>query len=239
MRLNKFMASAGVASRRHCDEIIETGRVRVNGQVVKKLGVQVDPEKDIVSVDNTPVRLKNNFVYIMLNKPTGVVTTVHDPLGRRTVLNILPKTKVRIFPIGRLDYNTSGLLLLTNDGDTAQRVIHPSFALDKVYLVTVNHKLNEHQITRLRNGVDIGDFVTSPAKVVQKVEGRGEYVYEVTIHEGKNRQIRRMFDAIGSNVIGLKRVAIGKLSLGNLPIGKSRELTKTEVEYILKLGGEN
>ena len=236
MRLNKFMASAGVASRRKCDEIIEEGRVRVNAQIVKKLGIQVNPDKDLVSVDNKPVRLKNDCVYIMINKPTGVVTTVRDPYGRCTVLDILPKTPKRIYPIGRLDYNTSGLLLLTNDGDTAQKIIHPSFELNKVYLVTVRHKLNEQQISKLCKGVDIGGFVTSPAKVVYKSTQKGDYIYEVVIHEGKNRQIRRMFSAVGSNVVGLQRIAIGKLKLGSLPVGAFRELTQEEVNYILKLG---
>lgn len=236
MRLNKFMASAGVASRRKCDEIIEAGRVRVNAQVVKKLGVIIDPDRDLVTVDNKPIRLKNDFVYMMINKPTGVVTTVRDPYGRCTVIDLLPKSKKRIYPIGRLDYNSSGLLLLTNDGDTAQKVIHPSFNLDKVYLVTVKHKLNEHQISTLKKGVNIGDFFTSPAKVASKGAVDGDFVYEVIIHEGKNRQIRRMFAAVGSNVIGLKRVAIGKIKLGNLAVGECRNLTEEEVDYILKLG---
>ncbi len=236
MRLNKFMASAGVSSRRNCDEIIEAGRVRVNAQVVKKLGVQVDPDKDLVSVDNKPIRLKNDFVYIMLNKPTGVVTTVSDQFGRKTVLDILPKTKQRIYPIGRLDYNTSGLLLLTNDGETANHLIHPRFAIDKVYLATVAHKLNEHQISLLKNGVDIGGFVTSPAKVTFKRGDKSGFVYEIVIHEGKNRQIRKMFSAVGSSVVGLHRVAIGKIKLGTLPNGASRNLTQEEINYILKLG---
>ncbi len=236
MRLNKFMSAAGVASRRKCDEIIESGRVRVNAQVVKKLGVQVDPEKDLVSVDNKPIRLRNDFVYIMLNKPTGVVTTVSDQFGRETVLDILPKTKQRIFPIGRLDYNTSGLLLFTNDGEIAQRVIHPRFAIDKVYLVTVAHRLNEQQITLLTNGVDIGGFVTSPAKVICKRSKNGGFVYEITIHEGKNRQIRKMFTAVGSGVIRLHRIAIGKIKLGALQVGCYRNLTQEEINYLLKLG---
>lgn len=127
MRLNKFMATAGVDSRRKCDDIIQSGRVRVNAIVVRKLGTTIDPDRDLVSVDNHPVRLRGDFVYLMLNKPTGVVTTVRDPYGRPTVLKFLPKTKKRIWPVGRLDYNSSGLLLMTNDGDTAQRLIHPSF----------------------------------------------------------------------------------------------------------------
>lgn len=238
MRLNKFMAAAGVASRRKCDEIIQSGRVRVNAQVVKKLGVTIDPDRDLVTIDNKPVRLKKDFVYIMINKPTGVVTTVRDPFGRCTVLDLLPQGKRRIYPIGRLDYNSSGLLLLTNDGDTAQKIIHPSYKLDKVYLVTVKHKLTEAQIETLRKGVDIGDCVTSPAKVAALGAQKGDFVYKVVIHEGKNRQIRRMLAAVGSNVIGLQRVAIGQLKLGNLKVGEYRNLTEAEVNYILGLGAK-
>ena len=230
------MATAGVASRRKCDEIIAAGRVRVNAKVIKKLGTLVDPQKDLVSVDNKPIRLKNDFVYLMLNKPTGVVTTVRDPYGRPTVLKFVQNQKKRIWPVGRLDYNSSGLLLLTNDGDTAQKLIHPSFALDKVYMVSVQRKLNEAQIDALRRGVDIGGFVTSPAKVNFVHSANGCYVYRIIIHEGKNRQIRRMLDAVGSNVCALSRVAIGELQLGNLEPGKCRALTEDEVNYILSLG---
>lgn len=233
------MATAGVASRRHCDEIITQGRVRVNAKVVKKLGTIIDPNRDLVTVDDKPIRIKDNFVYLMLNKPTGVVTTVRDPYGRPTVLKFIKNQKARIWPVGRLDYNSSGLLLLTNDGDTAQKLIHPSFELDKVYMVTAEHKLNEAQLSALRKGVDIGGFVTSPAKV-SLVDGKSRScVYEVVIHEGKNRQIRRMFDAVGANVVALCRVAIGKIKLGDLPEGKCRNLTQDEVNYILKLGDKS
>ncbi len=238
MRLNKFMATAGVASRRKCDDIIASGRVRVNAKVVKKLGTVIDPQRDLVTVDNKPIRVKGDFIYIMLNKPTGVVTTVKDPYGRPTVIKFVEKlsNKKRVYPVGRLDYNSSGLLLFTNDGDTAQKLIHPSFALDKVYMVTTPVKLNEGQISALRKGVDIGGFVTSPAKVEYVREDRGMSVYKIIIHEGKNRQIRRMIEAVGSKVVALSRVAIGKITLGNLEVGKSRFLTEDEVSYILKLG---
>ena len=236
MRLNKFLATAGVDSRRKCDEIIVSGRVRVNAKVVKKLATQVDPERDIVSLDNKPIRLKNDFVYYMLNKPTGVVTTVKDQFGRPTVMSFFKNIKKRVYPVGRLDYNSSGLLLLTNDGDTAQRLLHPSFDMDKVYMVTIRQKLSNEQVSLLCKGVNIGDFVTSPAKVDFVKNTKDSFVYQVTIHEGKNRQVRRMFDAVGSRVYGLKRVAMGELLLGDLPEGKYRELTQKEVKYILSLG---
>ena len=232
MRLNKFMALAGIASRRNCDEIIKQGRVRVNARLVKKLGTQIDPNKDLVSVDNKPIRIKNEFVYYMLNKPLGVVTTVKDPLGRRTVLDCVPKTKKRIYPIGRLDYHTTGLILLTNDGNLAQKLIHPSFEFDKVYLATINGSLTDKQVQMLRDGVDIGECVTRPAVVEIEKQQIGQTTYKIIIHEGKNRQIRRMFEAVGSKVIQLKRIAIGEIKLGDLPIGHFRDLTDEEINYI-------
>ena len=233
MRLNKFLAMSGVDSRRKCDDIIAKGRVRVNARVVKKMGTQIDPHRDLVSVDNKPIRFKGDFVYIMLNKPLGVVTTVKDPEGRRTVIDCIPKTNKRIYPVGRLDYHTSGLILLTNDGDTAQKLMHPSFELNKVYMATINGELSSKQVQMLRDGVDIGGFVTSPAVVELAKQQLGQSTYKVVIHEGKNRQIRRMFEAVGSNIEQLRRIAYGELKLGDLPIGRSRPLTDEEVNYIL------
>ena len=235
MRLNKFMAMSGVDSRRKCDEIIASGRVRINARVVKKLGTQVNINRDIVTVDNKPIRIKGNFVYLMLNKPLGTVTTLRDPQHRRTVMDCLPRLNQRVFPVGRLDYNTSGLLLFTNDGDTAQKLIHPSFEIDKKYLVTITGTLSEKEIDTLSNGVDIGGFVTSPASITLKNTAHGQSTYEIIIHEGKNRQIRRMFESINRPVVALKRVAFGKLVLGDLQVGHTRELTKEEIKYITSL----
>lgn len=232
MRINKFMATCGVASRRKCDELIEKGRVKVNANVCKKLGMQINPEQDLVTVDDRPIRLTNNFVYYMLNKPCNVVTTVSDPNGRPTVMDYMPKGKNRIFPIGRLDYNTSGLLLFTNDGDVAQKLLHPSFEFGKTYIVDIKGDIAEAEIKKLQNGVDIGDFVTSPAKVEIINKTPATTTLKVVIHEGKNRQVRRMFDAVGHKVQKLQRVAVGKIKLGDLPLGKYRELTKEEVAYI-------
>ena len=235
MRLNKFMAGAGVASRRKCDDIILEGRVKVNARVIKKLGVQIDPNNDIVTVDDRPIRIRGPFVYLMMNKPTGVVTTVSDPQGRDTVMDYLPKMDKRLFPIGRLDYNTSGLLLMTNDGDVSQKLMHPSFELSKVYEATIIGELDKDAVERLRSGVDIGGFVTSPSTVkLLKKQGQ-EATYMVIIHEGKNRQVRRMFEAVDSKVIRLRRVALGALKLGELQEGECRMLTEQEIEYLQSL----
>jgi len=232
MRLNKFMATCGVASRRACDDIIESGRVRINAVVVKKMGIQVDPSSDIVAVDGKAIRMKGYFDYIMLYKPTGYITTASDPQGRRTVLDLLPKTDKRLFPIGRLDYNTSGLLLLTNDGDLAQKLTHPSFEFGKTYVAIVEGDINEPELVKLRTGVDIGGFITSNAQaiVLKKYDSQSEV--QLTIHEGKNRQVRRMFEALNMKVKSLKRIAVGKLNLDGLKEGQHRTLTEKEVKYL-------
>ena len=226
------MASSGVASRRKCDELIEKGHVKINTKVCKKLGVQIDPTVDLVTVDDRPIRLAPKLVYYMLNKPCNVVTTVSDPNGRATVMDFIPHDKTRVFPVGRLDYNTSGLLLFTNDGEVTQKLIHPSFEFGKTYMVEIVGTLNDEALKKLQEGVDIGGFVTSKAHVEVVEKGDKRSLVKIIIHEGKNRQVRRMFDAVQVKVKSLKRVAIGKLKLGDLPVGKYRELTKDEIAYI-------
>ena len=232
MRLNKYMASCGVASRRACDEIILEGRVRVNAVVVKKLGAQVDENNDIVAVDGKAIRIKGPFKYFMLNKPKGYITTVSDPQGRKTVMELLPEMEARLFPIGRLDYNTSGLLLFSNDGDLAQKLTHPSFEFGKTYIAVVEGDVNEPELEKLRKGIDIGGFVTSNAQasVLKKFDGQSEV--KLTIHEGKNRQIRRMCAAVSLRVARLKRVQEGGVALGTLPLGAWRYLTEQELALL-------
>ncbi len=232
MRLNKFMASCGVASRRKCDEIILEGRVKINAKVVKKLGVQVDPKNDLVTIDDGAIRIRGYYEYYLLNKPVGYVTTVSDPQGRKTVMDLIPESRKRLYPIGRLDYNTSGLLLITNDGDLTQKLTHPSFELGKTYVAKVAGEVNLMDIARLRAGVDIGGFVTSKAEANLISANKNESRVKITIHEGKNRQVRRMFKAIGKNVLSLERIAIGKLNLAGLKVGECRPLTDKEVGYL-------
>lgn len=226
------MASCGVASRRKCDEIILEGRVKINAKVVKKLGVQVDPMKDLVTIDDGAIRIKGDFEYYLLNKPTGYVTTVSDPQGRKTVMDLIPESRKRLYPIGRLDYNTSGLLLVTNDGDLTQKLTHPSFELGKTYVAKVAGEVLAKDVEKLRSGVDIGGFVTSKAEVNLLSSNQKESRVKITIHEGKNRQVRRMFKAIGKEVLELERVAIGKINLSGLKTGECRPLTEKEISYL-------
>lgn len=232
MRLNKFMASCGVASRRKCDEIILEGRVKINAKVVKKLGVQVDPKNDLVTIDDGAIRIKGEYEYYILNKPTGYVTTVKDPQGRKTVMDLIPESRKRLYPIGRLDYNTSGLLLVTNDGDLTQKLTHPSFELGKTYLAKVRGEVNLLDIAKLRAGVDIGGFITSKAEVNLISSNENESKVKLTIHEGKNRQVRKMFNAIGKEVLELERIAIGKLDLSGIKVGECRPLSEKEIKYL-------
>lgn len=232
-RLQKYMARCGVASRRKCEEIIFQGRVHVNGKKVTDITI-IDDEKDIVKVDGKVIKPKDKKIYIMLNKPVEVITSVKDEHNRKTVLDVV-KIKERIYPVGRLDYDTSGLLILTNDGDVAFKLTHPSKEIDKVYIALINGTPSKDEIERFKNGIKIDDYITSPAEIkILNVKG-GLCEVEITIHEGKNRQVRKMCDAIGHPVVSLKRIKIGRLSLGNLKEGQWRYLTKSEIEYIKSL----
>lgn len=235
MRLNKFMSSCGVASRRRCDEIISEGRVRVNAVVVKKMGIKINPETDIVAVDGRPIRLKGDLVYYMMNKPVGYITSVKDPQGRKTVMELLPAINKRVYPVGRLDYNTSGLLLFTNDGEITQKLMHPSFEFGKTYMVVIKGDITEQELQKLRDGVDIGDFVTSKAEVKKISNLNNQSNIQITIHEGKNRQVRRMFKAINKSIVELSRIALGKLTLKGLKVGEVRELSEEEINYLNSL----
>lgn len=232
IRLQKYLAQCGVASRRACEKLIEQGRVTVNGAVADVLGSKVVPG-DKVAVDGVPVKEESKKIYIMLNKPEGYVTTVNDEQGRSTVMELISDVHQRVYPVGRLDCNTEGLLLMSNDGDFTLKVTHPSHKLDKVYQAVVNGVPNHFDVEKLERGVYIDGRKTARAKArIISAEGNKALV-ELTIHEGRNRQVRKMFDAIGYPVLHLRRVAIGNIVLGNLPLGKWRHLNPNEVKYLL------
>ncbi|MBU5454273.1 pseudouridine synthase [Caproiciproducens sp. MSJ-32] len=233
-RLQKYMASCGVASRRKCEEFILSGEVKVNGKVVKELGVKVNPEKDKVYFRGKEIKKETQKLYIMLNKPEGYITSVKDEKGRKTVLDIV-KVKERIYPIGRLDYDSSGLLLLTNDGEIYNKIIHPRVNLNKKYIALCKGIFTEEKLNKFEKGIDIGGYITAEAKIKVLELKKDKSLVEIIIHEGKNRQIRRMCSALGHEVIKLKRISIGEIKLGNLKKGEYRYLTKKELEYINSL----
>lgn len=234
IRLQKYLAECGIASRRKCEELIENGKIKVNGKVVNKLGTKILPNKDKVEYNNKEV--KNNVkehTYILLNKPIDYVTTVSDQFGRKTVLDLV-KTDKRLVPVGRLDMYTSGAIILTDDGDFVYKVTHPKHEISKTYNVTVRGKLEKEDVQKLQNGVDIGGFVTSKADIkILKIDNEKNISrFQITIHEGKNRQIRRMCEAINKKVISLHRSKIGNISVKNLKIGTWRYLTKKEIDKL-------
>ncbi len=221
-RLQKVLAATGWGSRRSCEELIAAGRVTVNGEVAE-LGRRVDPNVDLIEVDGAPVGVKPGLVYYLLNKPTGVVTTAKDTHGRTTVVELVPSTP-RVFPVGRLDIDTEGLLLMTNDGDLAHRITHPSHGIEKEYLVHVRGRVTPGQLRQLRDGVELEDGMTAPAQASQPSPG----VLRITIHEGRNRQVRRMCDAIGHPVLRLVRTRIGPITDRSLRPSDWRELSTGE-----------
>ena len=236
MRLQKYMAMCGVAARRKCEEIIASGRVSVNGQIITEMGTQVE-ERDVVLVDGVKITPEEEKRYILYHKPAGEVTTVSDEKGRETVMDRFRDFPVRLYPVGRLDYDSEGLLLLTNDGELAQRLTHPSCEVDKVYLARVTGNPSNEAIDRLRRGVYMeGDQrKTYPAEVrVVRDESLFSDIV-VTIHEGRNRQVRRMFDAVGHKVLLLRRIRFGAVELGSLRRGEWRELTQEEIDALHRL----
>lgn len=233
MRLQKYLALCGVASRRACEAIITDGRVSVNGVKITELGTKVT-EGDEVCVDGEVQRLENKKLYIMLNKPVGYVTTVSDEKDRPTVMDLLGDVSSRVYPVGRLDFNTEGLLLLSNDGDFTYKITHPKHKLDKTYEVLVTGKAKHGAIRMMETGLYIDGKKTAPATVDAREAGKGSAILTITIHEGRNRQIRKMCQAVGFKVLSLKRIFEGGLALGNLPLGKWRHLTPSEIRVILK-----
>ena len=232
MRLEKFLSESGIASRRDAKKYISDGRVSVNGERVLIPGTHIVPQRDEITFDGQLIRGKPKQIYLMLNKPAGYVTTVRDERGRPTVMALVGDISERIYPVGRLDLDTEGLLLMTNDGDFAHRVLHPSHEIKKTYIAWVEGKPNQRAIQRLREGIEIEEGTITSAKVNQIGKREGQTQFRVIIHEGRKRQIRRMFHAVGHDVIHLKRVGIGSLSLGRLPIGEYRPLTPIEIESL-------
>ena len=239
-RLQKYMARCGVASRRKCEEIILSNKVKINDNIVNELGVKIDPSKDKVFYNGKRILPEENKLYIMLNKPEGYITSVKDEKGRKTILDLV-KVNERIYPIGRLDYDSSGLILLTNDGDIYNKIIHPRVEVEKKYIALCKGVFSDEEIKKFEIGIDIGGYITANAKIKlidkekDKKTNAVNSLVEIIIHEGKNRQIRKMCSALGHEVITLKRVAVGDIKLGYLKRGEWRNLTEDELNYINSL----
>lgn len=237
MRLNKFLSSCGVASRRKCDEIIANGRVCVGGRVIRELGVEINEKKDVVTLDGVRVKLPDEFVYLKLNKPKGYVCSASDEKGRKTIFDLVD-CEERLVNVGRLDYNTEGLIFLTNDGNFANLVTHPRFHFEKEYHVTIEGEMKESELAVLRNGV-VENGVRMPKAKVKFLSFDGKNTkLSVVIDEGQNHQVRRMFDCIGRVIVLLKRVRIGGVVLGGLSRGKTKPMTKEEIAFFMCQNGE-
>ena len=234
VRLQKFLADNGIASRRKCEQIILENRVKVNGKLINTLGTKINPNEDVVEVDEKIIEKQNQKIYVLLNKPIGYVTTVKDQFKRDTVMELLKDIKTRIVPVGRLDMYTSGALLLSNDGAFVNKITHPSHEIEKTYNVTVRGKITKEDMQKLESGVDIGDYVTKPGKTKIIKKNKNISRFQIIIHEGKNRQIRRMCKAINKPVLALHRAAIGNISVKNLKMGQYRYLTNKEIEDLVK-----
>lgn len=234
MRINKYLADAGICSRRKADDMIAQGNVSVNGVTLTKPGYDVQ-EGDEVRVNGQPIESGSQKAYYVINKPIGCVTSVSDDKDRMTVIDYFDNTGVRLFPVGRLDYNTSGVLLVTNDGDFAYRLTHPKHQVDKLYRVRIAGQISKEDISKLRHGVDIGGFVTSRARVDVVTWTKHSTLLDVTIHEGKNRQVRRMFEAVGKHVEELTRLEFAGIGLGHLKPGQYRKLNPNEVSRLMNL----
>lgn len=235
MRINKFLASAGFGSRRKCEDLVREGKVKCNGEVISDLGFSVDEKKDKITVDGKLAQVASELVYVMLHKPKGVITSMSDEHGRKTVCDIMPNEYKNLKPVGRLDYDSEGLLLMTNDGDLAYVLTHPSHEITKTYVVRVEGDVKESQLAVMRAGVVIDGVRLSKCKVKILEKVKEGTKLEVVISEGKNRQVRKMFDAVGLNVVFLKRTQIGDLRLGGLTRGACRLLNNQEIMYLKSL----
>lgn len=234
MRLQKYLAEAGLTSRRKAEQLIVEGKIKVNGNIVTELGTKVNPDKDKVTYNEKEVKLKEDKVYILLNKPIGYVTTVKDQFNRDSVIDLV-KVKQRLVPVGRLDMYTSGALILTNDGDFVYKVTHPKHEIDKTYTVTLKGIVNKEDVQKLKDGVDIGNYITRPAKVkiLKTDEEKDISRLQIIIHEGKNRQVRKMCESIGYKVLALHRSEIAGIGVKDIELGKWRYLTQNEVKKFL------
>lgn len=234
IRLQKYLADAGIASRRASEILIKEGKIKVNHSIITELGTKIDPEIDIIEYNGEKILDKQKKVYYMLNKPVKYITTAKDEKGRNNVVDLL-NIKERVFPVGRLDYMTSGLLILTNDGEITYKLTHPKHKIGKKYIVELEKKAKHEDVARLTKGVKLIEYETSPCEI-SKIENKdNKEIYEVTIYEGKNRQVRKMFEHIGNKVIFLQRIAIGELELKDLKYGEYRTLTEKEIKYLKKL----
>ncbi len=234
MRLNKYIAHSGLVSRRKADELIVAGKVKVNGKLMKELGYDV-ADSDEVEVAGSRIKPATKKVYVAVNKPKGYVTTAKDDKERLTVMDLIGDIDERLFPVGRLDYNTSGLLIMTNDGDTAYRIAHPKHEVWKTYKARINGYISMANLEKLRKGIKIDNYTTAPAEVTLEKPGERSCIIEIKIHEGRNRQVRKMFAAVGHRVLELERIQIGQVNLGHLKEGHYRKLTDREIEYLKML----
>jgi len=234
IRLNKFLAQAGVASRREVDKMIAGGEIKVNGRVIQVLGYKIDDEKDRVEVEGKKIEREEGQVYLMINKPPGYLVTLKDRFQRPTIKQLLPSLGKRIFPVGRLDYDSEGLLLLVNDGELAYRLTHPRFKVGKVYLVKVKGDPDPSRLSRLEKGIYLEGRKTAPAKIARLSRSSKRNLLKVEIYEGRKREVRKMFDAVGHRVLQLKRIDFGGVRLGKLKTGKWRFLTRKEIDTLKK-----
>lgn len=234
-RLQKIISRAGLMSRRAAEKFIVEGRVTVDGKIISELGAQADPQKNKICVDGQELTFGAEKVYLLLNKPRGYVSTAKDERGRRTVLDLVAEISARVYPVGRLDLNSEGLLLLTNDGELMNALLHPKFKIEKTYRAKIFGELTEKKLNLLRAGIELDDGLTAPAEIFLIGAGKNSTTVEITIHEGRNRQIRRMFAAVGCEVKRLTRIKFAGLTLEGVKVGKFRQLTPEEIFRLRKL----
>lgn len=233
MRINKYLAECGIASRRACDKLIGEGRVKVNGRAAS-LGEDIS-ERDVVTVDGAQVERRPVHRYFLMNKPKGYVCTVKDDKDRKTVMQLLPEGAGRVFPVGRLDFDTEGMLIFTDDGDLAFRLTHPKNEISKTYLVKIEGSIGDAELNRLRAGVELDGKLTNKSRIKVVATDKKFTKLHITVTEGRNRQVRRMFEAVGKHIVFLKRIKIGEMPLGSLERGKVRKLTQEEIFYLTNL----